>query len=94
MHECMSPPNVALVHRMQVVNAHCPRGVVFLLWGKFAQDRAQAAGIDSRRHHLLKSVHPSGLSASRVCGISGMGALWAQGWSSLCLYILMCMWLG
>ncbi|KAI8465429.1 MAG: uracil-DNA glycosylase-like protein [Monoraphidium minutum] len=38
-------------------------GIVFLLWGKFAQDRGQ--GIDANRHHILKSPHPSGLSASR-----------------------------
>jgi uracil-DNA glycosylase len=41
------------------------KGLVFLLWGKFAQDRAAAARVDPRRHHLLKSPHPSGLSAHR-----------------------------
>jgi uracil-DNA glycosylase len=41
------------------------KGLVFLLWGKFAQDRAAAARVDGRRHHLLKSPHPSGLSAHR-----------------------------
>ncbi|GBF87761.1 uracil-DNA glycosylase [Raphidocelis subcapitata] len=38
-------------------------GVVFLLWGKFAHDRGQV--VDTTRHHVLKSAHPSGLSASR-----------------------------
>uniref|UniRef100_A0A383VXT9 Uracil-DNA glycosylase n=1 Tax=Tetradesmus obliquus TaxID=3088 RepID=A0A383VXT9_TETOB len=38
-------------------------GIVFLLWGKFAQDRC--AKLDMRRHHVLKSVHPSPLSAHR-----------------------------
>lgn len=41
------------------------KGLVFLLWGKFAQDRAAAARVDPKRHHLLKSPHPSGLSAHR-----------------------------
>ena len=39
------------------------RGVVFILWGAHAQKKT--AMIDSKRHHILKSVHPSGLSASR-----------------------------
>jgi len=41
------------------------RKLVFILWGKFAQDRAAAASVDARRHCLLKSPHPSGLSAHR-----------------------------
>jgi uracil-DNA glycosylase len=41
------------------------KGLVFLLWGKFAQDRAAAARVDAKKHHLLKSPHPSGLSAHR-----------------------------
>ena len=39
------------------------RGLVFLLWGAHAQKKA--AQINSSRHHVLKAVHPSGLSASR-----------------------------
>lgn len=38
-------------------------GVVFLLWGKQAQDKERL--IDVTRHHVLKSAHPSGLSAHR-----------------------------
>lgn len=38
-------------------------GVVFLLWGNYAQ--AKSALIDTSKHHILKSVHPSPLSASR-----------------------------
>lgn len=38
-------------------------GVVFLLWGNYAQ--AKVALIDTSKHHILKSVHPSPLSASR-----------------------------
>jgi uracil-DNA glycosylase len=36
-------------------------GVIFLLWGKFAQ--AKQSLIDTNRHHILKSAHPSPLSA-------------------------------
>jgi len=37
--------------------------VVFILWGSQAQKKEEL--IDSRRHHILKSVHPSPLSAYR-----------------------------
>ncbi len=36
-------------------------GVVFLLWGKFAQQKA--ALIDACKHHVLMAAHPSPLSA-------------------------------
>lgn len=35
--------------------------LVFLLWGRFAQEKA--AAIDPARHHILKAAHPSPLSA-------------------------------
>ena len=38
-------------------------GIVFLLWGNYAQ--AKEALIDTSRHFVLKTVHPSPLSASR-----------------------------
>jgi uracil-DNA glycosylase len=38
-------------------------GLVFLLWGRFAQDKA--ALIDRSRHHILTAPHPSPLSAHR-----------------------------
>jgi len=38
-------------------------GLVFLLWGASAQKKA--AQVDSKKHHLLKAVHPSPLSAHR-----------------------------
>ncbi|KAG2492945.1 hypothetical protein HYH03_008853 [Edaphochlamys debaryana] len=38
-------------------------GIVFLLWGNPAQ--AKAALIDTSKHHVLRSAHPSPLSASR-----------------------------
>ncbi len=37
--------------------------IVFLLWGAFAQKKADM--IDANKHLILKSVHPSPLSASR-----------------------------
>lgn len=36
-------------------------GLVFLLWGKFAQEKE--ALIDTNRHYLLKAAHPSPYSA-------------------------------
>lgn len=44
-------------------------GLVFLLWGNYAQQKAEL--IDESKHHILKSVHPSPLSASR--GFMGCG---------------------
>ncbi|RAP22611.1 hypothetical protein C2W64_03515 [Brevibacillus laterosporus] len=37
--------------------------VVFILWGRNAQDKKSM--IDTNRHYILESVHPSPLSASR-----------------------------
>jgi len=48
---------------IKAVSDECPPGVVFLLWGSFAQKKA--AAVDSKKHHLLKTVHPSPLSAHR-----------------------------
>jgi uracil-DNA glycosylase len=36
-------------------------GVVFMLWGSYAQRKGQL--IDARRHHVLRSTHPSPFSA-------------------------------
>src|SRR5690606_1247513 len=36
-------------------------GLVFLLWGRYAKDKA--ALIDYRKHHLMTAAHPSPLSA-------------------------------
>lgn len=38
-------------------------GVIFLLWGRYAQNKT--ALIDASKHHILKAVHPSPLSANR-----------------------------
>lgn len=38
-------------------------GLVFILWGSYAQ--AKQALIDTQKHHVLKAVHPSPLSAHR-----------------------------
>ncbi|MBG9377789.1 uracil-DNA glycosylase [Panacibacter sp. DH6] len=37
------------------------KGVIFLLWGKFAQDKQVL--IDETKHYVLKAAHPSPLSA-------------------------------
>ncbi len=47
---------------ISVVNA-LPRPVVFVLWGAYAQKKG--AMIDSSRHHVIRSPHPSPLSAYR-----------------------------
>ena len=44
-------------------------GLVFLLWGSYAQKKGQI--IDTRRHKVLKAPHPSPLSAHR--GFIGCG---------------------
>ncbi|HWB63846.1 MAG TPA: uracil-DNA glycosylase [Chitinophagales bacterium] len=41
-------------------------GVVFLLWGKFAQEKE--ALIDTSKHFVLKAAHPSPYSADRFFG--------------------------
>jgi uracil-DNA glycosylase len=38
-------------------------GLVFLLWGKYAQDKGQI--IDRNRHHVLLAAHPSPFSADK-----------------------------
>jgi uracil-DNA glycosylase len=37
------------------------KGLVFLLWGRFAQEKKQL--IDAKRHRILEAAHPSPLSA-------------------------------
>lgn len=53
---------------IQLVNEQC-EGVVFLLWGSYAQKKGQF--IDAGKHLVLKSPHPSPLSAHR--GFIGNG---------------------
>ncbi|KAI0107363.1 uracil-DNA glycosylase [Hypoxylon sp. NC0597] len=48
---------------IDVVAQRRTRGVVFLAWGSPAAKRV--AKVDTKRHLVLKSVHPSPLSASR-----------------------------
>ncbi|HVW95772.1 MAG TPA: uracil-DNA glycosylase [Mucilaginibacter sp.] len=38
-------------------------GLVFILWGSYAQSKIPL--IDQHKHHIIKSVHPSPLSAER-----------------------------
>ncbi|MCJ8168606.1 uracil-DNA glycosylase [Atopomonas sediminilitoris] len=51
-----------------LVNEQCA-GVVFVLWGAHAQGKQKL--IDTGKHHVLQSVHPSPLSAYR--GFLGCG---------------------
>ena len=39
------------------------QGIVFLLWGKFAQEKQSL--IDETKHYVLKAAHPSPFSAER-----------------------------
>jgi uracil-DNA glycosylase len=47
---------------IQVLNSH-REGLVFLLWGSYAQKKAQL--IDKNKHKILRAPHPSPLSAHR-----------------------------
>ncbi|MBC7465598.1 MAG: uracil-DNA glycosylase [Bdellovibrio sp.] len=47
---------------IRVVNENC-ENVVFILWGAYAQKKASF--VDTTRHHVLQSVHPSPLSSHR-----------------------------
>lgn len=42
------------------------QGVVFLLWGRYAQEKS--ALIDPTRHHVLKAAHPSPLAGGAFFG--------------------------
>jgi len=42
------------------------KGVIFLLWGKFAQEKQ--ALIDESKHYILKAAHPSPYSAMNFFG--------------------------
>lgn len=55
----------AAIHKL----ASEKQGLVFMLWGSYAQQKG--AFIDSNKHLVLKSVHPSPLSAYR--GFIGCG---------------------
>lgn len=55
-------------------------GLVFLLWGSYAQAKAKC--VDTRRHCVLKAPHPSPLSAHRGflgCGHFGKTNRWLAG---------------
>ena len=53
---------------IEKINREC-QGVVFMLWGSHAQKKGRF--IDTDRHHVLASSHPSPLSAHR--GFLGCG---------------------
>ena len=56
-------------------------GIVFLLWGRYAQQKG--AIVDTTRHHVLTAAHPSPYSASSgffgCCHFSRANALLADG---------------
>lgn len=47
---------------ISVVNENCDH-VVFILWGSYAQKKAQF--VDRKKHFVIESVHPSPLSSHR-----------------------------
>jgi len=47
---------------LKYIDKNC-NNVVFMLWGNFAKNKAKL--VNSKKHYVLKSVHPSGLSAHR-----------------------------
>ncbi|RUM68045.1 MAG: uracil-DNA glycosylase [Sulfurovum sp.] len=47
---------------IEVINQEC-QNVVFILWGAYAQKKG--VSIDTNRHMIIKSAHPSPLSAYR-----------------------------
>ncbi|HMC98468.1 MAG TPA: uracil-DNA glycosylase [Flavobacteriales bacterium] len=55
----------AIIQRLSATHS----GLVFLLWGRFAQQKEVL--IDTERHYVLKAPHPSPLSAHR--GFIGCG---------------------
>ena len=50
---------------IRTISERCD-GVVFLLWGRFAQSKA--ALIDGTRHHILLAAHPSPLAGGAFFG--------------------------
>lgn len=52
---------------IKYISANCSN-LVFLLWGSPAQSVESV--IDSKKHYIIKSSHPSGLSANKPCGKS------------------------
>ena len=56
-------------------------GIVFLLWGRYAQDKGTI--VDSTRHHVLEAPHPSPYSAASgyfgCCHFSKVNALLEAG---------------
>ncbi|PQL92233.1 uracil-DNA glycosylase [Apibacter sp. wkB309] len=49
----------SVIHKISEEKEH----VVFILWGSYAQQKINL--IDTRKHYIIKSVHPSPLSAHR-----------------------------
>lgn len=69
---------------IRTVSASC-EGVVFLLWGRFAQSKREL--IDTSRHFVLEAAHPSPLAGGAFFGCrhfsKANGILLAQGKSPI-----------
>lgn len=52
-------------HIINLINNQC-ENVIFVAWGKFAQDCLKGKDIDLDKHQLLTSSHPSPLSATKT----------------------------
>ncbi|KAH7914103.1 uracil-DNA glycosylase [Hygrophoropsis aurantiaca] len=61
----------AILNRQNESSSKGQRGVVFFAWGLPAQKTFERIGIDEKRHLVLRSAHPSPLSAHR--GFLGNG---------------------
>jgi len=51
---------------IHALNSGGPDGIVFLLWGNFAQKKGKI--IDTKKHHVIKGAHPSPLSVRQWKG--------------------------
>ena len=60
---------------LEIVAAKRNTGVVFMAWGKYAEK--MVVKVDTKKHLVLKSVHPSPLSAHR--GFVSFSFIWWWG---------------
>ena len=51
---------------IKYISENSPSGIVFLLWGGFAQKKEKL--IDTSKHQVIKTAHPSPLSCTKFYG--------------------------
>lgn len=51
---------------IKLINLKSDKGIVFMLWGEFAQCKEKY--VDKRKHRVVKAAHPSPLSAYKFFG--------------------------